>query len=206
MVAAAVDVVDRDGLSGLTMRALGRELGVEAMSLYHYVASKTELLDAVVEAINGEVRPPPERPGSWQEALKIQLTEFRRVLHRHPNAVPLFATRSVMSPQALAMIESALATLRGAGFGPVAAIDGYRVLMSFTLGFVVGEVSLLDDPSRDPSSWGTAAYALVDLPVETVPTLAELAPLALARDGDEQFADILDVILGGLERTLLGTG
>lgn len=197
VVDAAVRLLDREGLRSLTMRALGRELGVEAMSLYHHVTGKAQLLDAVVEAIYAEVRLPDPSAVSWDDALRAQFREFRRVLHRHPHAVNLFATRSVTSPHAMHMIEFALAVLQSAGFGPVAAIDGYRVLMSFTLGFLIGELSLVDDPARDPSSWGTAAYALVDLPPD-VPTLAALAPTALARDGDEQFDNILDIILDGM--------
>lgn len=201
IVVAALGIVDRDGLEGLNMRALGQELGVQAMSLYHHVGSKDELLDAVVELVYTQLDL-PAASADWAATLRTGFLSFRRLLLSHPGAVPLFAARSVSSPEALELVERSLRTLREAGFGDVEAVDGHRVLMSFTIGYVMSEVSLLGDTATDPNSWGTAAYALRDLPRDDVPNLAALAAKALERRADDQFEACLETILDGLRGRL----
>lgn len=197
---AAARIVDRDGLERLNMRALGRELGVQAMSLYHHVAGKDEILDGVVEVLFTELELPAETE-VWEEALKAGFVAFRRLLRAHPSAVPLFLTRTVSSPEALALVERSLRTMREAGFDDVAAIDGHRVLMTFTNGYAMSEVSLLDDPV-DPNAWGTAAYGRRTPSSEQAPHLAAVASTALARRADDQFEACLGTIVAGLARHL----
>jgi TetR/AcrR family tetracycline transcriptional repressor len=201
ILAAAVRIVDRDGLEGLNMRVLGQELGVQAMSIYHHISGKDGILDGVVEMIYTDLDLPAESvAASWRATLKDGFTAFRRLLLAHPAAVPLFATRSVASAEAMALIERSLRTLRDAGFDDVGAIDGHRVLMSFTIGYAMSEVSLLGEDDVDPNSWGTAAYARQHLPRDEVPHLAEVAAKALARHADEQFEACLETIVAGLAR------
>ncbi len=191
--------MDRDGLDALTMRRLGREVGVEAMSLYGHVSKKDDILDDIVDLIFVEAQLPA--PGlAWDETLAQLFRNLRKLLLNHPNTVALFATHPAHSAEALRPIELSLRTLRQGGFDAGGAIDGHRVLMSFTIGYVMGEVSRLNNPDVEPNSWGTASYALLDLPGEEVPHLAELAPLALERDDDEQFARLVDIIIDGLKR------
>ena len=204
ILTAALRLIDRDGLEGLNMRALGQELGVRGMSLYHHVSGKDVILDGVVELIFKELEL-PSKPEKWDRALKAGFVAFRRVLLAHPAAVPLFLARTVSSPEALALVERSLRTLREAGFDDVAAIDGHRVLMTFTTGYAMSEVSLLGEPV-DPNAWGTAAYGLRDLPGESVPHLAAVASKALARRPDDQFESCLDTIIAGLAARLDGHG
>lgn len=200
ILSAAVRIVDRDGLERLNMRALGRELGVHPMSLYHHISGKDEILDGVVEVIFSELELPAE-PTEWDDALKAGFIAFRRLLLAHPAAVPIFLTRTVASPQAVALVERSLRTMREAGFDDVAAIDGHRVLMTFTNGYAMSEVSLLGD-AADPNAWGTAAYGLRRPPSDVAPHLAAVASTALARRADDQFMACLDTIVAGLARSL----
>src|SRR3954466_977987 len=64
---AAIDRADAGGVAALSMRTLGRELGVEAMSLYNHVANKDDLLDGMVDLVFGEIGLPPTG-GDWETA------------------------------------------------------------------------------------------------------------------------------------------
>src|ERR687897_673164 len=89
---AAVRFVDREGLEALSMRKLGSELGVEAMSLYNHVPNKDALLDGMVEVLLGELEVPSER-AAWEERVKEAYRGFRRLAHEHPNVFPLLVNR-----------------------------------------------------------------------------------------------------------------
>lgn len=201
---AALDVVDRDGLGALTMRRLGSELGVEGMSLYFYFPSKDEILDEVVDLLLRSIDLPPADGRRWEDVARDLFKNVRTHLLEHPNTVQLFATRLADSVEALAPIELSLRSLREAAFDEWGAIDGHRILMSFTLGYVISEVSARTDPRSHPEGWGTAAYALRELPAERLPHLVELAPIALAGRSDEQFDTCLTTLFAGLRARLEG--
>jgi AcrR family transcriptional regulator len=140
IVQAALDMVDRDGVEALTMRRLGRALGVEAMSLYGYVRSKQDLLDGVLERVYDEM-PPPVVPGlTWVERLQLTAALLRQVLLRHPNTVALAAARPVTSRGRVALLESAELELQRAGLPCDLAGEVMAVVASFTIGHVAYEV------------------------------------------------------------------
>ncbi|MGI9602213.1 MAG: TetR family transcriptional regulator, partial [Acidimicrobiales bacterium] len=88
----AVTLADRDGLGAVTMRKLAAELDVEAMSLYHHVANKDEILDGMVDAVFAEIDlPSPE--AAWKPALRRRAISVRQVLHIHPWATALMESR-----------------------------------------------------------------------------------------------------------------
>ncbi len=198
---AAMRLVDREGLAALTMRRLGSELNVEAMSLYSYFSTKEEILTEIVDLLFREVEVPPDNR-DWRQFSKELFSAFRRVLLSHPHAAPLLVSRSPHSRPALAPIEASLRTLRRAGFDPATALDGYRALMSFTVGYLLQEVGRFAESNVDPDSWGTGVYGLSELTSEETPHLLELAPVALQREADEQFATGLALVLAGLEMRL----
>ncbi len=201
---AALRVIDREGLNALTMKRLGCELGVEAMSLYFHFSRKEEILDEVVDLLFRELELPEDareegRVGSdWAEVARELFLNIRRHLLDHLNAVLLVASRPVHSVEALAPTEISLRNLRQAGFDEWEAIDGHRLLLSFTLGYLVSEASARRDPASHPEDWGIASYAFHTLPADQVPTLTELAAVALAGDADEQFDRCLRGILTAL--------
>jgi AcrR family transcriptional regulator len=89
---AAVELADREGVDAVSMRRLGQELGIEAMSLYTHVRSKEDLLDGMVEVAFGEV-PSPARDSGWKAALRRTILDARDVLLRHPWAPGVIETR-----------------------------------------------------------------------------------------------------------------
>lgn len=132
VLTTALYLIDRDGLERLSMRRLGVELGVKAMSLYRYVADKEALLDGVQEAILAEM--PATRVGAdWQATVAAMARNFRGTLAKHPRAIPLFA-RPAGSMSAFIALERAVAVLTRAGFSEVQAIMSFQVVLAFVVG------------------------------------------------------------------------
>lgn len=176
---AAVALLDREGLDALTMRALAEDLGVEAMSLYRYVASKDDLLDGIHERILSELSVPP-LDGHWREALRELARAFRRTLEAHPNAVLVFATRPAMAEGSLGLVERVLRLLVEAGF-ETEALHAFQAGISFVVGHTLWRFGATDPEEQK-----------------------RLARLARVRslDPDEEFEYGLDALLLGLEAKL----
>ncbi len=153
IVDTALEHIEESGLSTLTMRRLGGRLGVEAMSLYHHVPGKEELLDAVVDVLIGDmhadpdVLPSPE--AGWQDFLQRLAHGVRRVALAHPKSFPLVASRPPEAPwlrpplRSLEWVETFLSGLTDSGFSDEAAVASYRCFTSFLLGHLLLEVSTL---------------------------------------------------------------
>lgn len=147
---AALDFADRHGAAALSMRKLGAELDVEAMTLYHYVPNK----DALFEAMVDRLVQPLERvePGDGEDwgAWLIRLgAAFRDALLAHPGALPVLATRPVTSRASVELVESALRHLGEAGFEPPRALDVLNAVMTFVLGHTLAEAG--SPPGADES-------------------------------------------------------
>jgi AcrR family transcriptional regulator len=193
---AALRIVDSEGLTALTMRRLGRELGVEAMSLYRHVPNKDALLDGIVELIVLEIEVPADVDGDWKEAARQIVRSYRRAAHSHPNAFPLVTMRPLNTPEGLRRLDATFEILRGAGLDEPTAIVAFRTLASYTRGFALEEVTgraigaePLGSDRLDPRA----------LPADEFPRLVELAPLLVAADRDAEFERGVDLILTGLE-------
>ena len=147
----AVSVIERDGARALTMRALGRELGVEAMALYRYVPNFDALLDAVVnravDAMLDDIRMRPDQDEDWRAFLTRQAHGVRSIAVEQPQLFPLVATRTPTAPwirpplRSLRWIEEFLAGLLSRGFADAGAAAAYRAFTSFLLGHLLLEVS-----------------------------------------------------------------
>jgi len=144
VVAAALRIVDRAGLDGLTMRTLGRELRVDPMAVYHHLPNKAAVLDGVAEAVLAEVPldAPPALP--WTERFAGLARGYRGALRAHPHALSVVATRPDVSPAALALLDATLGILLQAGFAPVAALEALHAASCFVLGHTLDESGLGD--------------------------------------------------------------
>ena len=197
----AVDLADRGGSEALSMRKLGQELGVDAMSLYHHVKDKDDILSGIVDVVVGEIELSP--PGAdWKTALRRQVMAARRVMLRHPWAPHVIESRTEPGPATMGYMEAVLATLRDGGFPLDLAHHAMHVLGSRLLGF---NQDLFDDSAASRVDPETAALMARQL-AGTYPYIAELA-VAVSHDGglggcddDVEFAFGLDLILDGLER------
>src|SRR3954463_607124 len=111
---AAVALADESGSESLSMRKLCQALGVEAMSLYHHVANKDDLLDGMIDVVFGEV----VLPGGvdWKAALRERAISVRTALSRHRWAIGLMESRTNPGPATLRAHDAVLGCLRTAGF------------------------------------------------------------------------------------------
>jgi AcrR family transcriptional regulator len=130
---AAVELLDREGMAGLSMRKLGAAVGVEAMSLYNHVPSKEALLDGIHERILLSLDPPPN-VRSWQSFVRHQAHALDRALKAHPNAIVLFASRPAATPAAVEQLGRYLDVLTAAGFKPLEALSIVQLVAQLVVG------------------------------------------------------------------------
>ena len=187
----AVRFVDREGLEALTMRKLGAELGVEAMSLYNHVPNKSALLDGMVEVLLGELEVPAETH-SWEERIREGYGAFRRLAHEHPNVFPLLVNRPPDTMDGAWLVEEFLKTLGEAGFDQETALHAFRALSSYTFGYAMAEIRGF---ALEPDGFRLGAHGLSP---EEFPRISELKPHLKSVDHDAEFEFGLDLILAGL--------
>jgi TetR/AcrR family tetracycline transcriptional repressor len=194
---AALDLVDREGVNALTMRRLGRELGVEAMSLYGYVSNKEDLIEGVVEQVFRQMPLIRPGPGRWQDRLRRHASAYRKVLLDHPNAVRLVAGRPLTAEGTAAFVESALAEMRSIGLDLETADRVLAVIAAFTLGHVAEKVG--GQSRGGPDAHRPYAHDAVDS--RRFPLLAAVGELK-PTDYDREFDLGMDFIIAGLEQLL----
>ena len=199
IVEAAKAVADAEGLGAVSMRRVGAELGVEAMSLYHHVASKGELLRAIIGEVLAEIEIPD--PGDdWRDAMRRRAASARAVFARHPWAIGLLEAHSEdSSPERLDYYDAILGSLRSAGFEPHMAIRAFSILDSFIYGFLLQEASL---PFDDEASLDEIGADLLEQMAGAYPHLTEATRLALESgyDFSDEFGFGLDLIIDALGR------
>jgi TetR/AcrR family transcriptional regulator, tetracycline repressor protein len=138
---AALEILDRDGMEKLSMRRIGDALGVEAMSLYNHVGSKSQLLDGIHERILLSLEP-PKKARTWQAYARHQASALHRALLAHPNAIPLFATRPAATPAAIERLDRYLDVLLGAGFKPLDALSVVQLVSQLVVGHAMWATSI----------------------------------------------------------------
>jgi len=199
---AAVALADAGGIESLTMRKLGVELGVEAMSLYNHVANKVDLLDGMIDCVFAEIELPTDGTG-WKSAMRRRAISAREVLSRHQWATGLMESRTTPGPATLRHHDTVIGVLRAAGFSIGMVAHAYAVLDSYIYGFALQEPNLPFDTARDTATVAQAIMArfasgeyphLTELTVEHV--------LQPGYDYGKEFEYGLDLILDGLERAL----
>ena len=207
IIAGALELIDRDGLSALSMRNLAAELDTGTTTLYRYVAGKDEVLVLVADEVLAEtqLRRPLEGAG-WREVLEELAHSMRTALSRHPNVAALFATAVPVGPNSLRGRELALGALRACGFDAVLAADVYTALAHQVL------ASVLQEPMVDFRAGGLGAAKNVtlrdfyrSLPAEQYPHVVELAGELTSRTATEEFEFGLACLLDGVELRLRQT-
>lgn len=197
----AVSLADTSGIESLSMRALGRQLGVEAMSLYNHIANKDDLLDGMVDAVIDEIALPTSDT-DWREAMRSRAFSAREAFARHPWAPLLIDSRVRGGPGRLHYFEAVIRVLRRAGFTVELATRAFSLIDSYIYGF--GRQSL-NMASGDGGGAQAAEGFLVALPAKEFPYLAEMAAAYAADPGYDEAADFafgLNLILDGLQRAL----
>ncbi|MFI1013821.1 TetR/AcrR family transcriptional regulator [Streptomyces sp. NPDC020965] len=198
VIRAAMAVADEKGSAALTMRAIAEPLGVEAMSLYHHVAGREDVLDGMVDAVFGEIDLPP-RDMDWKGALRHRTLSARAVLRRHAWAVGLMDSRTRPGPATLRHHDAVIGALRAGGFSVAMTAHAFSLIDSYLYGFVIQEVSL---PFSGPAELDEVAGAILrEMPADAYPHLAELATehaLKPGYDYADEFTFGLTLILDAL--------
>jgi AcrR family transcriptional regulator len=200
IVLAAVRVADRNGLSGVSMRTVGRELGVEAMSLYHHIGGKDDLIDELADWVFTRIEmPAPDQP--WRSAMIGKATSARSVLTRHPWALGLIESRRNPGPALLRHHDAVLGCLRSNGFPVVLATHAFSAVDAYVFGFVLSELNLPMEPGESTEEF----VQDIGLVTEVYPHLAEmLAEQVIGKNFSyaDEFDYGLELILDGLEERL----
>ena len=200
VVAEAIRLADDEGVHGLSMRRLAGELGAGAMSLYHYVSSKEQLLDAMVDSVFEEIELPSD-DADWRSAIRGRAQSARRVLARHRWAIGLLDSRTSPGPANLRHHEAVTACLRRAGFSVFTATHANWLLDSYVYGFALQEATLPFDTAGQFADAAEQVY-LPQLPPDEFPFLNESAAALAAAGYDpaDEFDFGLDLILDALEQ------
>jgi AcrR family transcriptional regulator len=205
VLANALEIIDRNGVEGLSMRRLGEAVGRDPMVLYRHVPNKAAVLDGVAEIVFEQLSLDTTRP-DWAAALRHLAHDFRDLARAHPNVVPLLVTRPLatplgMRPQGmLRQLEDVLTLLTGVGFSGADAVLVYRALFGFLYGHVLTELQEVIE--RPEETDDVLRLGLYRLQISEFPRLRELAPTWAAYDGLAELDRGLDILLSGLAAQL----
>jgi len=195
---AAVNLADEIGIASLSMRKLGQELGVKAMSLYKHVANKDEILDGIVDIVASEIDLPAVG-GDWKAAMRRRAISAHEVLLRHPWATLLIVSRANVGPAMLRYVDATIGCLRKAGFSYAMADHAWNAVDSHVYGFTLQKLNF----PFEPDEYAKVAKAYLPMiPAEQYPYLNGLSREVISghHDGLHDFEFGLDLILDGLER------
>ena len=200
---AAAAVADRDGLAGVSMRTVGAELRVQAMSLYHHVSNKEALLDELAEWAFSQIEL-PAIDAPWREQMLRRAQSARQVLRAHPWALGMLESRPVPGPALLRHHDRVLGCLMAHGFSAALATHAFSTIDAFVYGFVLTESALPFDPGEGAEEEFAAEVA--PSPEEYPHLSRALVDLFAAAEYafENEFVDGLDLILDGLQLQLGG--
>ena len=193
---AAIDLADREGIDAVSMRGLGAELGVEAMSLYNHVPNKAALLDGMVETVINDIDLPTDIR-HWQACVREVARSYREAALAHPHIVPLVATRPFNTVASLRPVEAGFEIFKQAGFGPEAAVHAFRTLAGFVTGYTLAETGTFFGEAE-----GEGQLTVGDLPKDEFPRLREVGRFMQSTDHDAEFEFGIDILITGMEAKL----
>ena len=198
----ALRLVDEEGLQALTMRRLGKRLGVEGMSLYHHVDGKAGLRAGIVGLLWEEVDRSLEDGGDWKRTLRSLATRLRGLAVDHPQAFQLLMGTSSFAEPMLRTLARGLAVLREAGFDDDRSARTLNTVVGYACGYAAMEVTLLATgvtALRAADQFDSLVQLAQALPPDTAPELVRVARDCCLCDMDQQFEFGLDALLAGLD-------
>ncbi|RZQ62364.1 TetR/AcrR family transcriptional regulator [Amycolatopsis suaedae] len=210
IVAAALELLDGEGVDALSMRKLGTRLGAGATSMYTHVASKDELIELVVDEVYGEVEP-PEPDEYWRSAVTGYAHSLRSALLRHPWMGSVLGEAGVayLGPNMLRLTEAVLATFEAGGFGLEAADRALHAVVAYVVGVSTSEAAWLTTLARsgqNEQEWTDRLWPAAERAVRDYPRQRQLYAARRNRDRgadrDEEFAVGLDCVLDGVTARL----
>jgi AcrR family transcriptional regulator len=194
----AIHLADKSGLESLSMRKIAQELGVQAMSLYNYVANKDDLLDGIVDIVIGEIEV-PNLNVNWQTAMRRRANSAHEVLLRHPWATTPIVSRINIGPAMLRYIDATLGCLCEAGFSFEMVDRAWNAIDSHIYGFTLQELNF---PIETTEYAKTAQEYISKIPSDKYPYMNRLTHHIIDGyyDGIADFNFGLELILNGLDK------
>lgn len=180
---AALELIDGGGFS---MRKLGDRLGISAMTLYGYVASKDEILEGVTLLALAGIHTEPAPGAPWDEQVRSAVRELHTLCAQHPNLATLVVAGGAGAPGLFRVRERILGTLLGAGFDETTALHALGVLSYYALGFAGGQAGKTGVPAT--------------LPADEFPNLTRVTGTYGEHASDAAFEFGLEMLLTGLRR------
>jgi TetR/AcrR family tetracycline transcriptional repressor len=202
ILAAALDLVEREGFEALTMRGLASVLGSGAMALYRHFQNRDELVAALLDELLGTIPLAVDPSDDWPAQLRQLARAHHALLLRVPSAIPSFLATPMAGPHAARFGEVVLGVLHRAGFSDEAAVGCFFTLTALNYGYASFEArrqhpGTPEDPPEERIRRTQVALAL--LPEREFPlTVALAAPLARFATTAAQYAFALDVVVSGM--------
>ncbi len=203
IIEAALQVVDRDGVDALAMRAVAAALGVEAMSLYRHVTDKDDLTTGIADLILSYVEMP--RPGTpWREAMRSRARSARQVFLAHPAAAIIVESCATMTPARLAYADAIIGLLMASGFDASLAYRAFLVLDSYLYGFTMQELSWPrpTGPHDVPTPIAVPPTQFPHFAKVMTAVMSRVGARGLAQSYTDEFEFGLELVLQSLEQAL----
>jgi AcrR family transcriptional regulator len=206
IIAAALAIVDAQGLDSLSLRGVAARLGVTPMPLYRHVADRDELVDLVVEALLARDAPVTDLPQEWDALLETIAWRTRETLLSHPAVYDALRRRALTTPSAMHGMESLLESFARAGLPADAAVAAYTAVLMPVLGNVAllhGRREALAAEGRGEAEERARITALLTgLDEAEFPLLSSQGAEFVRMLDDDVFAWGLQVVLDGLRARL----
>jgi len=190
IVDAALELLDRDGLAGVTTRKLAEKLGIKSPSLYWHIRDREQLMDLLADRIVADAHWPPASAG-WRKQIDTLMREYLRCLLAHRDAARVAAGRPPTGPNRLRGAETLVSSLLAAGLSERESIDAGLVLTTYVVGFALEQQAAAESSAAEspPDEGFRKAY----------PTLARLANQVATGTTARRFGEGLRLILDGIE-------
>jgi AcrR family transcriptional regulator len=200
VVSATLALAEHEGVEAISMRRVGGELGVAGMAVYHYFATKDDLLEAVAERLLAELELSPQASAgaTWQDEIREVVHAWARLAALHPKAFPLLYRQRRLTATDLIPAARIVGALHAAGFSTAATALGYRTILTFI------DAVILDDPTGSDDTSQLAWRHLSPALAQEYPMLARHARALTRVTSAAVFAHGLDMLLVGLEAVRTG--
>ena len=211
ITATAIELADAEGIDAVSMRKVAAKLGAGTGTLYRYVARKDDLLDLMIDAVEGEDGGPGPLSGDWRQDLRAFARRARAIMHRHAWVAVLAAGRPTLGPNGLRLAEHTLHAIADLGLTIDDMLVSVETLQAFVRGYTLGELAEQEAIRRsglEREQWMTAhapyLQTIIDGGLHPLVTRVVLyAEGPHADDQDERSFELgLDRILDGLAANL----
>jgi AcrR family transcriptional regulator len=203
IIRTAITLIEREGVQALSMRRIGGELGVAAMSLYNHVPSKEAMLDGVADEILSGLELDADPGADWRDRVRDLAHAFHRTAHAHPRSMSVVLSRSMDWTRSLPVIEQMLTIAEQAGFAQETAVRVMRTFMSYVMGTLMREEGTTSTLRHIAMDGGRAAESVDPA---AFPHVVEAARELLNPDFDADFDFGLELLIAAIERLPRTTG